>query len=169
MKYTSRGLRQRGAKDQWEATLSHTDPVTGESVRSYHTISAKTRRQAERKRGKLILDLERKDGAADSSMTVREFMDMFLDYKEKSGTIEPATVRGYRAEARQICRWLGDVRLGDLSILQVNGWMHDMAEAGYAPKSVAKPFRLLKQALKYAMAIDLLTKNPCDFCKPPSA
>src|SRR5699024_5270410 len=30
-----------------------------------------------------------------------------------------------------------------------------------------KPFRLLKQALKFAMAQDLITKNPCDYCKPP--
>lgn len=42
-----------------------------------------------------------------------------------------------------------------------------MRADGYAPKSVAKPFRLLKQALKFAMAQDLLTKNPCDYCKPP--
>ena len=168
MKYTSRGLRQRGAKDQWEATLSHTDPSTGETVRSYHTIVAKTRKQAEKKRDQLIVDLELKGGAAGSNMTVCEFMDMFLDYKVKSGTIEPATVRGYRANARQISRWLGDVRLSELSIPQINDWMHDMTEAGYAPKSCAKSFRLLKQALKYAMAIDLLTKNPCDFCKPPN-
>ncbi len=30
----------------------------------------------------------------------------------------------------------------------VSGWMHDMSADGYAPKSVSKPFRLLKQALK---------------------
>jgi hypothetical protein len=32
-------------------------------------------------------------------MSVREFMNQFLAYKEGSGTIEPSTVRGYRAEA----------------------------------------------------------------------
>lgn len=49
----------------------------------------------------------------------------------------------------------------------VSGWMRDMSADGYAPKSVSKPFRLLKQALKWGMAQDLITKNPCDFCKPP--
>lgn len=167
MKYTSRSMRRRRDTDQWEVTLSHKDPITGETVRTFHTVKGKTKKQAETAKRELILDLERRGGAAGSNMTVREFMDSFLDYKVKSGTIEPATVRGYRAEARQIGRWLGDVRLSDLSIPQVNDWMHDMTEAGYAPKSCAKAFRLLKQALKYAMAIDLLTKNPCDFCKPP--
>jgi integrase len=45
--------------------------------------------------------------------------------------------------------------------------MRDMSADGYAPKSVSKPFRLLKQALKWGMAQNLITKNPCDFCKPP--
>ena len=45
--------------------------------------------------------------------------------------------------------------------------MHDMSADGYAPKSCSKAFRLLKQALKWAVAQDLITKNPCDFCKPP--
>ncbi len=83
------------------------------------------------------------------------------------GTIEPSTVREYRAEARQIDSYIGNVRLADLSVEDVSGWMRDMSADGYAPKSVSKPFRLLKQALKWGMAQDLITKNPCDFCKPP--
>ena len=94
--YTTRGVRQRGQKDSWEITFSHKDPITGEAVRTYHTVEAKTRRQALRKRDELVLELEHKGGALATGMTMREFMDRFLDYKEKSGTIEPSTVRGYR-------------------------------------------------------------------------
>ena len=42
--YTTRGVRQHGQKDSWEITLSHKDPITGEAVRTYHTVEAKTRR-----------------------------------------------------------------------------------------------------------------------------
>ena len=49
----------------------------------------------------------------------------------------------------------------------MNGFMARMTADGYSPKSVTGPFRLLKQALKWAMAQDMLTKNPCDYCKPP--
>jgi integrase len=165
--YTSRGLRRRRNSGRWEAVLSHTDPVTGEVVRTFHTVEGKTRQQAERARDALILELERKGGAVGSSMSVREFMEQFLAYKERSGTIEPSTVRGYRAEARQIDSYIGNVRLADLSAEDVSAWMRDMSADGYAPKSVSKPFRLLKQALKWGMAQNLITKNPCDFCKPP--
>jgi integrase len=167
MKYTSRGLRRRRNTNKWEVILSHHDPLTGEIVTTYHTIEAKTKRQAERARDELIVDLEVKGGASGSSTTVREYLKSFVDYKEKSGTIEPRTVKGYRAEARQVSRYLGDIRLCDLTIADVNGWMADMTAQGYAPKSVEKPFRLLKQALKFAIAQDYLAKNPCDFCKPP--
>ena len=167
LKYTSRSLRRRRNTDQWECSLSHTDPLTGETVRTYHTLVAKTQRQAERARDALIVDLELRGGAVGGGVTVRDFMGAFLSYKEKSGTIEPSTVRSYRAESRLICTYLGNVALADLSVPEVNRWMARMTADGYAPKSVAKPFRLLKQALKWAMSQDLVRKNVCEYCKPP--
>lgn len=165
--YSTRSIRQRGGKDMWEISLSHQNPMTGETVRSYHTVQAKNRRQAERKRDELILELERKGGALATGVTVREFMERFLEYKEESGTIEASTVRSYRSDARLICRYIGGERLASVSIATVNDWMAKMTKDGYAPKTVSKPFRLLKQAMKWAVAQDLITKNPCDFCKPP--
>ena len=72
-----------------------------------------------------------------------------------------------KAGSALISRYIGDVQLRDLGIAEVNGWMAQMTEEGYSPKTVSNPFRLLKQALKWAVAQDMLTKNPCDFCKPP--
>lgn len=166
-RYTSRSLRRRRNTDQWECSLSHTDPVTGEVVRTYHTLVAKTQRQAERTRDALIVELELLGGASSSNVSLRDFMASFMRHKEDSGTIEPSTVRGYRSETRIICRYLGNVKLAELSIPDVSGWMRDMSADGYAPKSCSKAFRLLKQALKWAVAQDLIAKNPCDFCKPP--
>ena len=163
--YTTRGVRQRGQKDSWEITFSHKDPITGKAVRTYHTVEAKTRRQALRKRDELVLELERKGGALATGMTVREFMDRFLDYKEKSGTIEPSTVQGYRGESKLITRYLGAEKLASVAIGTVNDWMAAMTGHGYTPKTCAKAFRLFKQALKWAVAQDLITP-PCDFCKP---
>jgi len=167
LNYTTRSIRRHGAKDMWEITLSHRNPLTGEVIRTYHKVEAKTRKQAEKKRDALILELERKGGALVSGVTVREFMERFLDYKEESGTIEPSTVRSYRTETKLICKYIGNEKLVAVTIATVNDWMAAMAKDGYAPKSIAKPFRLLKQAMKWAVAQDLLVKNPCDFCKPP--
>lgn len=83
---TNRDLRGRRNSNRWEAVLSHTNPVTNEVVRTFHTVEGKTHRQAERARDTLIFKLERKGGNVGSLMSVREFMARFLAYKEGSGT-----------------------------------------------------------------------------------
>ena len=167
MQYTSRGLRRRRDTDKWEVILTHKDPLSGEQVTTYHTVEAKTENQARKKRDELILDMERKGSAVSSTVTVHDYLDHFLAVKEASKTVEASTMSGYRSEARKICKYIGDVRLCDLDIPTVNDWMAQMSAEGYAPKTVSKPFRLLKQALKYAVGTELIAKNPCDFCKPP--
>lgn len=168
MKYTPRGLRQRGKDSgKWECTLSHKDPLTGRTVRSYHTIEAKTRKQAERKRGELIRELESRGLAADSKQTVGEYLDSYLDAREASGSLEPSTVSDYRADAKYVKRYLGSEPLADMSMDAIEKWMAQMTAEGYAPRTVTKAFRVLKQALKRAVANGLLEKNPADFCKPP--
>ena len=42
-----------------------------------------------------------------------------------------------------------------------------MLEEGYAPRSVSKPFGLLRQAMDFAVVLDFVTKNSCEHCKPP--
>lgn len=44
-----------------------------------------------------------------------------------------------------------------MAIGTVNDWMVAMTGDGYAPKTCAKAFRLFKQALKWAVAQDLIT------------
>lgn len=41
LRYTSRGLRRRNNTDKWEVTLSHVDPATGETVRTFRAADAK--------------------------------------------------------------------------------------------------------------------------------
>ena len=130
MKYTSRGLRRRGEADQWEATLSHRDPLSGEVVRSYHTITARTEKQARRKRDELILELERKGASLSSKTTVRDYLSEFVAYKKGSGTVEPSTIRGYEKEARQISKYIVDIRLGHASRMLVDT-THTVAEICY--------------------------------------
>ena len=167
MEYTSRGLKRRGDTDKWEVTLSHRDPLTGEQVRSFHTVEAKTQKRAEKARDELIRRLEKEGAACTSKATLKEFLDEFIKYKEDSGAIERSTLNHYRKEARVLCRYIGGYRLADVTIPVVSGWMTKMTAEGYAPRSVSKPYGVLRQAMKHAMALDLITKNPCDYCRPP--
>ena len=93
LRYTGRGLRKRNNTDKREVALPHVDPVTGGTARTFRTVGTKTKKGAEKARDALIFGLESDGGAAGSSMTVCEFMEQFLRYKEASGTTEPSTVR----------------------------------------------------------------------------
>ena len=148
MKYTSRGLRRRGDSNKWQVTLSHKDPLTGESVPSYHTIEAKTEKQAQRKRDELILDLERNGAAYSSRKTLKEFLDQFIQYKEDGKLIERSTINHYRKQAKVICRYIGSYRLAEVTIPVVSAWMAQMTKEGYAPRSVSKPFGLRSAAVR---------------------
>lgn len=118
-------------------------------------------------RDALIFRLESDGGTVGSSLTVREFMEQFLRYKEASDTIEPSTVMSYRGEAKQIYPALGAIRLAELTSADVDRWMAGITAEGYAPKTVAKPFRLLKQALKWAVGQAPGTWLPRPvFCQP---
>ena len=167
MDYTSRGLRRRGDTDKWEVALSHKDPMSGEMVTSYHTVEASTRKKAEKRRDELIQQLESKGSAYTSQTTLKEFLDEFIQHKEEGGLVERSTIDHYRKHAKVVSRYLGSHRLAEVSIPTVNGWMAKMVSEGYAPRSVSKCFGLLKQAMKYAVMLDLITKNPCEFCRPP--
>ena len=167
MIYNSRGLKRRRNTDKWEVALAHRDPMTGEIVLTYHTVEATTRKKAEKARDKLIEDLEQEGSACTSQMTIKEFFDEFIKYKEDSGVIERLTLDNYRKHAKVVCRHLGGEYLAEVGIPRVNGWMVQMTAEGYAPRSVQKPFSMLRSAMGYAVAIDLITKNPCEFCKPP--
>ena len=140
MKYSSRGLRRRGDTDKWEVTLVHKDPLTGEAVRSYHTVTARTEKQAERKKNDLIRLLDSQGLAAGTRMTIAELADSFIEYKANSGTVERSTIEDYKKHVKTIKRELGNIRVGDLRIPDVNAWMASMTERGYAPRSVHRPF-----------------------------
>ena len=167
MRYTSRGLRRRRGSDKWDVTLTHRDPLSGDPVPTYHTVEAATRKKAERARDELILELERSGEACNSKLKLAEFLEKFIDYKENVVLVEPSTIDHYRKQAKVINRYLGSLRLPEVTIPAVNDWMAQMMSEGYAPRSVTKPFGLLRQAMNYAVAIDLIRKNPCEFCKPP--
>ena len=150
MKYSSRGLRRRGDTDKWEVTLSHKDPLSGEFVRSFHTVKARTEKQAQKRKNELIRELDDRGLSAGTKMTISELADLFIEYKADSGTIERSTLDGYRKQIKALKRDLGDIRVCELTIPDVNTWMASMTERGYAPRSVQRPFAVLEAMRKDA-------------------
>ncbi len=107
MEFKPKSLRRRRNTNKWECVLTHTDPLSGKEVQTYHTIEGKTRKQAEQARCDLIIALQMEGFSASTNMTILEFMEYFLEYKIQSKTVELSTIRGYRIEMRMMCKYIG--------------------------------------------------------------
>lgn len=166
MKYHHKRFRKR-TENTWEAVYYHIDPVSKEKVYTYRTIEAQTEKTAKRIREEIRCELEMQGATNNPQITVEQLLAEYVDYKERSGTIEKSTVKDYRYSAVFINKYIGHIKIGDLTPDDVNEMMSTALSDGYKPKSVCKPFRLLKQALKHAVMRDVLQKNVCDFCTPP--
>lgn len=166
MKYINKGLRNRSG-DKWEAAFIFTDPATGKKRNVSRTITAKTEKAAKRARDNLRLELEMSGASPVERSTVRDHLADYLMRREKSGAIEASTISGYRTQAKTLCKYIGGRAIQDLSIRDVEMLMIHMTEDGYASATCGKAFRLLKMALNDALADELVTRNVCNFVKPP--
>lgn len=71
-------------------------------MRSYHTVTARTEKQAERKKNELIRLLDSQGLAAGTRMTIGELADSFIEYKANSGTVERSTIEDYKKHVKTI-------------------------------------------------------------------
>lgn len=149
----------------------HRDPLSGKAIRTFHTVTAKTRKTAEKRRNELIASLRSEEPLPreQNNYPVEMAVKDFLSFKEREGIIEASTLRGYRSRANLICQSMGSVSLGAITSASISEWMGNLSKEGYAPRTIAKTFQLLKQSLEHAASKNLLKTNPAALCKPPKA
>lgn len=167
MRYTNRSLRRRrNSPDKWEVALTYTDPVTEEKSLRYYTLDAPNQRAAEKARDDLRFRLENEAHVNVSTCTVADYLDIHI--KRRSTRLEASTIKGYKVDADRIKKYpIASMKVNQVKIDDVHAWLDLMIEEGYEGRTCLKSFRLLKASLKSAMADDVITKNPCDYVKPP--
>ncbi len=99
--------------------------------------------------------------------SVGEYVDSYIDDLEASKSIERRTVRDYRGIARRIRTGFEGVALCDLTPTMVQKWENGLIASGLAPSTVIKYHRVLSEACKHAVNVDVLVKNPCQAVRPP--
>ena len=107
------------------------------------------------------------DEAIKSDSSVGEYVSAFIDDLEASGSIERRTVRDYRGIAKRISSGFEDVALCDLTPTMIQKWENGLTASGLASTTVIKYHRLLSEACRHAVNVDVLTKNPCQAVRPP--
>lgn len=97
--------------------------------------------------------------------TLRTFLER---HNEGLAGIEPGTINRYRSYlANDIGPALGDVPLHVLSRDDLASWIRAMTAAGASGKTIKNKRDYLSGALKAAVAVGLLPKNPCEDVRSP--
>lgn len=149
------------------------DPTTSKRRTRTVTVSG-SRKDAEKELRRLLRSIDTGEYVEPNSLTVEQYMEQWLG--SVKGQVSPKTHERY-AEIVEgfINPALGSHKLNKLMPIHIqnsytrweSGGRRDGKEGGLSPRSRLHIHRILKSALKAAVQLQLLARNPADSVKPP--
>ena len=91
--------------------------------------------------------------------TVSEFLERWIKTKEKK--LSPTTLSGYRVNIKHVNRFVGDVLLYNLKLMDVQEMLDNLTDEGLKYRTVKYVCRTLHAAMEYAIKNGDIEKNPC--------
>jgi len=88
-------------------------------------------------------------------------LDQFKNWLRNEG-LTGDTAEAYATDAAEFLTGAGDVSAKELPPERVAGWLDDLAEAGYAPTTIARRLTSLRRFCRWLMASDELPCDPTD-------
>lgn len=139
----------------------------GKRNRFYKTIHG-SKKDAEKAMRTMISELENKTFTKESKLTVKEFMLQWLDLYVKN-QLSPTTVQHYIDQTEKyIIPKFGHIYLQQLKNIDIQKWVFDLQKGSpltgkpLSPKTIKNIMLNLSAAMKKAVMLDLIPKNPCD-------
>ena len=162
--YVRKNLRKDGYV--WQAVVNLGLDSSGKRLRDYKTFPVgTTKKHAERVLQEMILAVHNQEHVRDSSVTVQEFLQEWLDVYNRGNS--PRTVSGYRDIIENyLIPEFGRTKLKDLTTLSLQKYYNRLYECSplsgkpMAKQTVRNIATLFKSALQKAVQLDILKKNP---------
>lgn len=143
------------------------DAATGKRKRFYKTIKG-SKKDAERAMRSFISEIESRSFTKDSKIKVKDFMHQWLDLYVK-GQLSPTTVQHYIDQTEKyIIPEFGDLYLQQLRNIDIQKWVFSLQKQSpltgkpLSPKTIKNIVLNLSAAMKKAVMLELIPKNPCD-------
>lgn len=136
-------------------------------------VYAKTRKPAkallaEAISGNLANEEKGHQAATAGNLKVSEYLSSWLS--ESEGSLKVSSYRRYEVSVRcHISPAIGSVRLSMLSPAHIQSLYQAKLQDGLSPRSVIHLHEAFRRALNRAVALGLITRNPCDGVQPPRA
>ena len=143
------------------------DAATGKRKRFYKTIKG-SKKDAERAMRSFISEIESRTFTKESKIKVKDFMHQWLDLYVK-GQLSPTTVQHYIDQTEKyIIPEFGDLYLQQLRNIDIQKWVFSLQKQSpltgkpLSPKTIKNIVLNLSAAMKKAVMLELIPKNPCD-------
>jgi integrase len=141
--------------------------VSSKRKRYYKTVKG-NKKQAEKAMREFITELENKTYTKDSKITVAEFMHQWIELYVKN-QLSPTTVQHYIDQTEKyIIPQFGKLYLQQLRNIDVQKWVFDLQKNSpltgkpLSPKTIKNIVLNLSAAMKKAVMLELIAKNPCE-------
>ena len=133
--------------------------------RYYESVTG-TKRQAQTRERELRRSLDTGVDIEPSTLTVAEWLERWLrDYAKPA--VSARTLATYRATVLLFTTSVGSVRLSDLRPEHIQAVIASYVAGGRTNRTARKHFVVLKGALRRAVRLGLLHRNPADAVEPP--
>ena len=144
---------------RWQAVLTLGFDDNGKLIRRYFYGS--TRKEAVEKMTAFQRNMEH-NPAPSSELTLAEWTDTWLDLFKKNN-VKPRTLEQYESVIRLYLKPnLGDLKLGEITSLQVQAMLNKMHENGLSRRTLELTKVVLRAALNQAKKINLIQALPTD-------
>ena len=141
------------------------DPITGKRNRYYKTVKC-GKRQAEAELRKMIAEIEGGGICTPTAMKLGDWMDTWLTTYLPN--IEQTTRDGYREKIDNYIKPnLGHLPLKALSPRAIQDWINNLMKEGRSPKTIRNAYNNLNAALKKAVILQMIPRNPCEGTELP--
>ena len=141
------------------------DPITGKRNRYYKTVKC-GKRQAEAELRKMIAEIEGGGICTPTAMKLGDWMDTWLTTYLPN--IEQTTRDGYREKIDNYIKPnLGHLPLKALSPRAIQDWINNLMKEDRSPKTIRNAYNNLNAALKKAVILQMIPRNPCEGTELP--
>ena len=90
-------------------------------------------------------------------------MEKFLSHLINERNLSPETVRAYRNDIEQLCKWAEakvPLELADLEVQQVRQFLAHLNEKGYSKTTIVRKLAAIRSYFKYLKREGISEKNP---------
>lgn len=164
-------MKERKGKP-WRATVYYKDPITKKTKQKTKVLpTAKGKKEAEKMARAWMDELNnnvKNLPTTEHGQTITEVIKEYEDYRLITGVIEKSSyTRDLLITKNYISPYFGDYLFTSLERMDINKWLTELYNKGYAQTTIRNAFAQLKKVYTYYCNIGELGTNPFNGVKTP--